>query len=173
MTSTPSPTPEVLEATDPQQLKALAHPLRNRLLFALGAEGATVSQLSTRLGTNKGNVAHHLGVLERAGLVRRAHTRQVRGGTEQYFTRAARRLRTPGGGRGGHTAALLQAVAEEVDASPTGTLLNLRRIRLTRQQAAALAAHLERVVDELPEAGPAEPTFGVLVSVFQSGVARR
>ena len=79
----------------------------------------------------------------------------------------------PGRGRDGHTAALLQAVAEEVDRSPADTLLNLRRVRLTRRQAAVLAAHLERLVDELPEAGPAEPTFGVLVSVFQSGRAPR
>ena len=163
---------DVLEATSPEQVKALAHPLRNRILFALG-DGSTVSQLSTRLGTNKGNVAHHLAVLERAGLVRRAHTRQVRGGTEQYFTRVARRLRTPVGGGAGHTAALLQAVADEVDASPTEALLNLRRVRLTRAQAKALAEHLERVVDELPEAGPSEPTHGVLVSVFQSGRAPR
>ncbi len=162
---------EVLDA-DPQQVRALAHPLRNRILFALGSDGATVSQLATRLGTNKGNVAHHLGVLEKAGLVRRAHTRRVRGGTEQYFTRVARRLRTSRGGDG-HTAALLQAVAEEVDRSPADTLLNLRRVRLSRRQAAVLAAHLERLVDELPEAGPAEPTFGVLVSVFQSGRAPR
>jgi DNA-binding transcriptional ArsR family regulator len=163
---------EVLDV-DPQQVRALTHPLRNRILFALGSDGATVSQLSTRLRTNKGNVAHHLGVLERAGLVRRAHTRQVRGGTEQYFTRVARRLRVPGRGGEGHTAALLQAVAEEVDRSPTETLLNLRRVRLTRPQAAALVAHLERVVDELPDAGPAEATFGVLVSVFQSGPTGR
>lgn len=162
---------DVLEATSPEQLKALAHPLRNRILFALGPEGATVSQLATRLRTNKGNVAHHLAVLERAGLARRAHSRTVRGGTEQYFTRTARRLRTPSGAGGGHTAALLQAVADEVDASPTEALLNLRRVRLTRRQAAHLRAHLERLVDELPEAGPREPTHGVLVSLFESGGA--
>ena len=161
---------DVLEASTPEQLKALAHPLRNRILFTLG-DGATVSQLSTRLGTNKGNVAHHLAVLERAGLVRRAHTRQVRGGTERYFTRTARRLRVPP--RAGHTAALLQAVADEVDGSPTEALLNLRRIRLSRGQAKQLAEHLERVVDDLVEAGPTEPTHGVLVSVFQSGRAPR
>jgi DNA-binding transcriptional ArsR family regulator len=165
------PDEDVLETTDPAQLKALAHPLRNRILFGLGADGATVSQLATRLRTHKGNVAHHLAVLEKAGLVRRGHTRQVRGGTEQYFTRVARRLRTPSRGEG-QTAALLQAVAEEVDQSPTEALLNLRRVRLTRQQASALVAHLERVVDGLPEADPAEPTFGVLVSVFQSRGAR-
>jgi DNA-binding transcriptional ArsR family regulator len=173
MAEDPAPVPEVLETTNPEQLKALAHPLRNRIIFALGAEGATVSQLAKSLVTNKGNVAHHLAVLERAGLVRRGDRRQVRGGTEQYFLRVARRLRTPGGSRAGHTAALMQAVAEEIDGSPTDALLNLRRIRLTRQQAASLAAHLERLVDELPEAGPREATHGVLVSVFQSGHAPR
>ena len=40
-----------------------------RLLLSVGPDGATVSQLSIRLGTNKGNVAHHLAVLERAGLL--------------------------------------------------------------------------------------------------------
>jgi DNA-binding transcriptional ArsR family regulator len=169
----PPPTPvDVLETTEPRQVKALAHPLRNRILFALGPDGATVSQLAKRLSTNKGNVAHHLAVLEGADLVRRGPRRQVRGGTEQYFVRAARRLRTPVGGRSGHTAALLQAVAEEIDASPTETLLNLRRIRLTRAQAAALSQHLERLVDELAEAGPREANHGVLVSVFQSGQPR-
>ena len=83
-----------------------------RLLLSLGDDGATVSQLSTRLGTNKGNVAHHLAVLERAGLVRRGRTRTVRGGTERYFERVARRIRTPGGAASGHTAALLQTVAD-------------------------------------------------------------
>ena len=159
---------EVLQTTDPRQLKALAHPLRNRILFALGPDGSTVSQLAKTLSTNKGNVAHHLAVLEGAELVRRGARRQVRGGTEQYFVRAARRLRTPGGNRAGHTAALLQAVAEEIEASPTDTLLTLRRIRLTRAQAAALAQHLERVVEELPEAGPREPDHGALVSVFRA-----
>ena len=159
---------EVLQTTDPRQLKALAHPLRNRILFALGPDGSTVSQLAKTLSTNKGNVAHHLAVLEGAELVRRGARRQVRGGTEQYFVRAARRLRTPGGSRAGHTAALLQAVAEEIVASPTDSLLTLRRIRLTRAQAAALSQHLERLVEELPEAGPREPDHGVLVSVFRA-----
>jgi len=159
---------EVLQTTHPGQLKALAHPLRNRILFALGPDGSTVSQLAKTLSTNKGNVAHHLAVLEGAELVRRGARRQVRGGTEQYFVRAARRLRTPGGSRAGHTAALLQAVAEEIVASPTDSLLTLRRIRLTRAQAAALSQHLERLVEELPEAGSREPDHGVLVSVFRA-----
>ena len=60
---------DLLDVTDTAALRALGHPARMRLLLSVGADGATVSQLSTRLGTNKGNVAHHLAVLERAGLV--------------------------------------------------------------------------------------------------------
>jgi DNA-binding transcriptional ArsR family regulator len=163
------PEDDVLELTDPAQLKALAHPLRNRLLFALGQGGATVSQLAARLQTHKGNVAHHLMVLERAGLVRPGRTRTVRGGTERYWERTARRIRTPGGPRSlGHTGALLEAVAHEVTEANGEPLLHLRRLRLTRAQAAALTEHLERVVGELPEAPAGAPTHGVLVSVFEA-----
>jgi predicted ArsR family transcriptional regulator len=161
------PEDEQVAAATPQQLNALAHPLRNRLLFAVGGDGATVSQLAVRLRTNKGNVAHHLDVLQRVGLVRVSHTRQVRGGTERYFVRVHPKLRGPRG-RGEYTSALLQAVAEEITASPVDSLLHLRRIRLTRAQAADLSAYLDRLVGGLTEAPAGEPTHGVLVSVFQS-----
>lgn len=140
------------------------------MLFALGGDGggATVSQLARLLETNKGNVAHHLGVLERAGLVRRGRSARVRGGTEQYFTRTARRLRVPHDSRGEHTTAMLQGVAQQIDRAPEDSLLNLRRLRLTPAQAHGLADHLERLIDGHPEAGPTGATYGVLVSVFQS-----
>ena len=54
-----------LEVSTAAQFKALGHPLRHRLLFALGQEAATISQLAVALGTAKGNVAHHLGVADR------------------------------------------------------------------------------------------------------------
>jgi len=160
--------PDLLDVDDPARLRALAHPTRVRLLLALGDDGATVSQLSTRLATNKGNVAHHLAVLERAGLARRGRTRTVRGGTEQYFERVARRLRTPGGAASGHTAALLAAVADEVDAAPGEPLLHLRRVRLAAPAAAALSQHLDRLVADLPAGRPSDPRHTVLVGVYRA-----
>ena len=70
--------------------------MRHRLLFALGQGEATISQLAATLGSNKGNIAHHLKILTSAGLVRLAGTRQVRGGTEQYYRRASERLQSRG-----------------------------------------------------------------------------
>ena len=47
----------------PEHFKALGHPMRHRLLFALGQDQATISQLAAALGSNKGTIAHHLKVL--------------------------------------------------------------------------------------------------------------
>ena len=146
--------------------KALGHPTRYRLLRALGDDGATVSQLAHRLAVNKGNIAHHLGVLETAGLVRRGRTRTVRGGTERYFERTRRRLRVEDPD-GDSAAALLATVAAELPR--TGRpLLHARQVRLTHQQAQALARHLDEVVTEL-EDRPGEQEFSVLVALYPRG----
>lgn len=52
--------------TDPAALKAVAHPLRVRLLAALREEGpATATELARRLGTDSGSTSYHLRVLAR------------------------------------------------------------------------------------------------------------
>jgi DNA-binding transcriptional ArsR family regulator len=160
----PEPTPD-LQVHTPAHFKALAHPFRHRLLMALGAGPATISQLAAGLGAAKGTVAHHLKVLTEAGLVRVGHTRQVRGGTEQYHERSFRRL---AGAEGDPqtTAALLGAVAEELVADPD-PLLHLRTLRLTPEQAHRLRTTLDDLVGDAEEAGPDEPRHGVLVALYR------
>jgi DNA-binding transcriptional ArsR family regulator len=157
---------ELLDATGPAYAKAMSHPTRHRLLVELGEDGATVSQLANRLTTNKGNVAHHLKVLVEAGLVRRGRTRTVRGGTEQYFVRAARRFRFEQAPDA--LAAMMSNLAEEL-AGDQQALLNHRVLRLTRRQAAALATHLDTLVSNLEPAGEREQRYGVVVSVYRHG----
>lgn len=157
---------DFVEVRDPEQLALLSHPTRSRVLFGLGPDGATVSQLARRLRVNKGNVAHHLEVLERAGLVRLDRVRHVRGGTERYFKASAPRLRTPRGAGTGHTAGMLQAVAQEIEAAAGEPLLLLRHVRLSRHHAKALRDHLERIIEELDDAGDSQPRYGVLVCQF-------
>ncbi|MEU4643038.1 winged helix-turn-helix domain-containing protein [Micromonospora sp. NPDC023814] len=168
MTPTPAEQPldDLLEVTTPAQFKALGHPLRQRLLFALGQRPATISQLAAALGAAKGNVAHHLKVLRDAGMVRVAHTRQVRGGTEQYYQRSARRMRVAPG-HAAATAAMLGAVAEEVSAAPGEPLLHLRHLRLTAAQAERLGAALSELLDTAEDAGEGEDRYGVLVSLYR------
>jgi len=56
--------------TDPSAMRALAHPLRLRLLGELRVGGAhTVGMLSDRFDEAPGNVSYHLAVLARHGFV--------------------------------------------------------------------------------------------------------
>jgi DNA-binding transcriptional ArsR family regulator len=160
------PPQDVQEISTPAQFAALAHPLRQRLLFTLGSRQATISQLAVRLDAKKGSVAHHLKVLREAGLVHVAETRQVRGGTEQYYLRTARKMYVPEP-HGPGTAAMLGAVAEEMERSPAPTTLTLRNVRLSPERAGVLAGELERLVDEAEEKGVAEPVHGVLVALYR------
>jgi len=55
---------------DPTALKALAHPLRVRLLAALREHGpATATELARRLETDSGSTSYHLRTLARHGFV--------------------------------------------------------------------------------------------------------
>jgi DNA-binding transcriptional ArsR family regulator len=154
------------EIHTPEQYAALAHPLRQRLLFSLARRAATISQLAVLLDVKKGSVAHHLKVLREAGLVHVAATRQVRGGTEQYYQRTARRMILAEPYAAG-TAALLGAVAEELGRSPEETALTMRHLHLSPERARQLGEALTRIVDEAEEDTDREPVHGVLVTVYQ------
>ena len=147
------------------QLQAFAHPMRQRIWREVAQDGATVSQLTNRLATNKGNVAHHVKVLVAAGLLAPSRTRTVRGGTEQYYVSTASRLRLDGDDRAA-IRAMFDSIGDELEADPD-PLLNHRTIRLTARQAKALADHLDRVTVELEPAGEREASYGVLVSVYR------
>jgi DNA-binding transcriptional ArsR family regulator len=163
--SYPPPPEDVLEIGAPEQFAALAHPLRQRLLFALGQQPATTSRLAAQLDAKKGNVAHHLKVLREAGLVHIAETRQVRGGTEQYYQRTARRMLVAEPQAAG-TAAMLAAFAHELDRSPAETL-TLRHLRLTPARAKELGDVLTKLVDEAEEGTGDQPVHGVLVALYE------
>jgi DNA-binding transcriptional ArsR family regulator len=158
---------DVLEISTPAHFKALAHPLRHRILFALSQRPATISQLAPALGERKGTIAHHVGVLREAGMVRVGETRQVRGGTEQYYERTARRLSASGPEATGHTGAMFAAVAAEIDNAEGDPLVMLRHVRLNQEQADRLAATLEELSDGAVDAGDGQPQYGIVVSLYQ------
>ncbi|MEU9182607.1 winged helix-turn-helix domain-containing protein [Streptomyces sp. NPDC048550] len=163
------PPEDVLEIGAPEQFAALAHPLRQRLLFALGHRPATTSQLAAQLDAKKGNVAHHLKVLHEAGLIHIAETRQVRGGTEQYYQRTSRRMIVAEPQAAG-TAAMLAAVAQELDLSPAETHLTLRHLRLSPTKARELGETLAKLVEEAEEGAEEQPLHGVLVALYQQAL---
>src|ERR687885_2239721 len=67
------------------QVRALAHPLRLRLLELFVRQPMTTKQAAEALGEPPTKLYHHVAALERAGLVRLRETRPNRGTTEKYF----------------------------------------------------------------------------------------
>lgn len=68
-----------------RMMKALAHPLRERLLSALFSGEASPSELARRLGEPLPNVNSHMKQLERLGAIELAYTRTKRGAVEHVY----------------------------------------------------------------------------------------
>jgi DNA-binding transcriptional ArsR family regulator len=81
---------DVLIVTEPEQLRALGDDLRGKIIRRLRERARSASELAEELALPKGTVAHHVKVLERAGLIRVVRTRRVRAVTEKYYGRVAR-----------------------------------------------------------------------------------
>jgi DNA-binding transcriptional ArsR family regulator len=154
---------DVTAVTTPEQFKALGHPMRHRLLFALGQGQATISQLATALGSNKGNIAHHLNVLVSAGLVQQAGSRTVRGGTEQYYRRASRGLAYDDAAT---TETAFRALAADIASAQSEPFVVLRMLRLTPEHAETLTATLRTLAGQTGDGGD-HPQFGLLLGLYQ------
>ena len=75
-----------------EQVKALTHPLRQRILERFAQRARTTKQVADELGEKPTRLYHHVSVLERAGLIRLVETRPKRGTTEKYFAAVAERF---------------------------------------------------------------------------------
>ncbi|MGI9221541.1 MAG: helix-turn-helix domain-containing protein [Woeseiaceae bacterium] len=85
---------ESYRISDIDQVKALAHPLRMRIIETLGAsDPMTTKQVAEALGEKPTRLYHHVDKLEKAGLIRLTHTRQNRGTTEKYYEPIAKQFR--------------------------------------------------------------------------------
>src|SRR3982751_5112700 len=74
-----------------EQMRALSHPLRIRLLELFAEKPRTTKQAAEVLGEAPTRLYHHVAALERAGLIRLRETRPVRGAVEKYFEATAKR----------------------------------------------------------------------------------
>jgi DNA-binding transcriptional ArsR family regulator len=77
---------------DPRLVKALAHPLRVRILGILESRVASPSEISDEIGVPLGNVAYHVRMLADFGLVKLVRRTPRRGAVEHHY-RAVGRLR--------------------------------------------------------------------------------
>jgi DNA-binding transcriptional ArsR family regulator len=155
-----------MDVSSAEHFKALGHPTRQRLLFELDRP-ATISQLAVTLDTHKGNIAHHLKVLRAAGLVSITSTRQVRGGTEQYYQRVAQIMRVSGAQATATLPATFDAIAAEISAAAPDPFLALRHLRLTADQVERVTVTLNELLHHTEEAAEGQPRYGMLLGLYQ------
>jgi DNA-binding transcriptional ArsR family regulator len=75
--------------TDLRQIRAIADPLRIRMLQLFAQGPLTTKQVADRLGEKPTRLYNHARTLERAGLVRLVRTARNRGTTERYLEAVA------------------------------------------------------------------------------------
>jgi DNA-binding transcriptional ArsR family regulator len=83
---------KMVVVTAPEQLRALADPLRTTLLELVLERAATVTELAQAVHRPKSTIAYHVNLLVDAGLLRVVRTRRVRAIEERYYGRVARTL---------------------------------------------------------------------------------
>lgn len=81
---------KMLVVTAPEQLRALADPLRGTLLELVLERAATVTEMAQAVDRPKSTIAYHVNLLVDAGLLRVVRTRRVRAIEERYYGRVAR-----------------------------------------------------------------------------------
>jgi DNA-binding transcriptional ArsR family regulator len=161
---------DVLTLERPEQLKALGHPLRLRVLETLGTgsdEQLTNRELANKLGVDPGHLHFHVRMLLKAGLIELADGGQ---GREKPYRAVARTVRVaPELVASGLTSDLRAAMLEEVqrgwvEHGAEGTFRAAQiTARLRPEQALELITELAERARELEE-DDAEPLM--LTTVF-------
>jgi DNA-binding transcriptional ArsR family regulator len=80
----------VQDIDDPRLVKALAHPIRVRILGILEHRTATPKELAAELGLPLENTSYHVRTLKKFGFIRLERKRQVRGAVEHHYRAVAR-----------------------------------------------------------------------------------
>jgi DNA-binding transcriptional ArsR family regulator len=160
--------------TAPEQLRALADPLRATILDLLLERAATVAELAAAVQRPKSTVAHHVNVLVEAGMLRVVRTRRVRAIDERYYGRTARVFYVGVVNRPGedpttvHANALSVAAAESVPAHEADDLRSIvRHARIPAQQAAEFWQSVDAVVrafSQLPRSG--DTVYGFAAGLY-------
>jgi DNA-binding transcriptional ArsR family regulator len=160
--------------TEPSQVKALGHPLRNTILGLLHERAATVGELAVALERPKSTVAHHVKVLAEAGLVQVVRTRRVRAIEERFYGRTARMFYVSDE-RSAEGEVMPRdfndfevAARESADAYRDGKLWGfIRHARISGAQASEFWERMAELVaefEQLPRSG--ETMYGFAVGVY-------
>jgi DNA-binding transcriptional ArsR family regulator len=78
------------DTVDVKLLKALGHPLRQRILQVLNDGVASPNEVANKLGEPLSNVSYHVKILEKCDAIELVSTQPVRGALEHFYRAKAR-----------------------------------------------------------------------------------
>ena len=162
---------ERIALTEPAQVKALGHPVRNQILGLLHERAATVGELAAAVGRPKSTVAHHVKVLAENGLLQVVRTRRVRAIEERFYGRTARMFYVSVGRTGELPRDFNDfevAAAESGQAYLDGKLWGfIRHARISEEEASRFWERMAELVaefEQLPRSG--ETMYGFALGVY-------
>ena len=162
---------DVLDLREQAELHAVAEPTRRKILRLLRERAASTTEIAETLEQPKGTIAHHIKVLEDAGLIQVVGTRKVRAMTERYYGRVANLYRIVADEGGEFDAAtmgalMLRDAADEI-ASDDAPEIAVAHARMSHKTAHRFARRLEEIAAEFRELDePGERVYGFAVGVY-------
>lgn len=165
---------EIVEVARPEQFRAFGNATRQRILGLLAERAATTSQLAEAFGQPKGSIAHHLKVLEGAGLIKVVRTRQVRAITEKHYGKVARVFKfvdTEGALSAEPFAFFRQAISEyspPEEGEPPAVKSAIRHARIPSSRAWEFVERVRELAEEFggQETVPGERVYGFVAGVY-------
>lgn len=158
-----------LDVDTAERMKALGDPLRLLIVDLVLERAMTVTELAERVGRPRGSVAHHVKVLEHAGLLQVVRTRKVRAIEERFYGRSATTYVMP------HEPGrlpFLDRVLAEIDLEhetgpdrPAG--VTYRRARIPAERATEFAERLlELSLEFVAEPRSGDVEYGMYLALF-------
>lgn len=154
-----------------EEARALANPLRIRILRLCLDQALTNKELAQRLGRDPGTILHHVRTLVQTGfLVAEADRRGARGAVERPYRASGKSWTLDVGDSPSNMMALIDAFREEVAELPAADIRALSRlgVKLGPQAAEEFARRLGELVEELYAADdPDGEPFGLMVALHR------
>jgi predicted ArsR family transcriptional regulator len=154
-------------AATAEEARALANPLRLRIIRLCRDRSLTNKELALRLGRDPGTILHHVRMLVATGFLAPDHVRRgARGATERPYRSTGKSWTLDVGDDAPGMLAMLDAVREELGEGTAKDIRTMSRlaVRLSPQAAERFAARLGALVEELAAADePDGEAFGFFV----------
>ena len=168
-------TKEELVLDSSEQLKAIAHDTRAKILRILEDGPASAKKLSGLLDMTHGNVGHHIKVLREAGFIEVVEERRVRALTERFYGLTYDRLRFSTNHSDRLQFTLSQAALEAMPAAsqPFDPPAVFFTVRMSPEKAATFNDRLMTLANEFASAADDNgDKYGMTAAVFLTDTPR-